>query len=417
MKLIFNDATDMPIQSYEKIGGAVRFLTIGIAPEKLKEIFEDATKTKVMNVTERGQIIDTLENYTGYDHTEIYPGGIYGVVNNKAGLSTEERLDDMGIKLETAKQDIEALKENGGNGGAPGTYASVFAMAKISAEKITDDEQALKVADLYDLWSGDGVAYKTGKYITYQDALYKVLQNHTSQADWAPDTASSLYAKVLTDPTGKVLPWEQPNSTNPYKKGDRVTHKGKTWESLVDSNVWEPGAVGSESLWKEVAQRERKVRNMKMNYAEAIIDGYNAIAGAIVAVLSYILGEHWILFAAFLLLNVADWITGWMKSKMANKENSVRGWKGVLKKLGYWLMIMVAFGASAIFIEIGKAIGVDLGITTLLGWFVLASLLINEIRSILENFVEAGFNVPIILIKGLEVADKVVNKDGDSEGE
>ena len=52
MKLIFNDATDMPIQSYEKIGGAVRFLTIGIAPEKLKEIFEDATKTKVMNVTE-----------------------------------------------------------------------------------------------------------------------------------------------------------------------------------------------------------------------------------------------------------------------------------------------------------------------------------------------------------------------------
>ena len=69
----------------------------------------------------------------------------------------------------------------------------------------------------------------------------------------APDTASSLYAKVLTDPTGKVLPWEQPNSTNPYKKGDRVTHKGKTWESLVDSNVWEPGAVESESLWKEVA--------------------------------------------------------------------------------------------------------------------------------------------------------------------
>ena len=154
-----------------------------------------------------------------------------------------------------------------------------------------------------------------------------------------------------------------------------------------------------------------------MNYAEAIIDGYNAIAGAIVAVLSYILGEHWILFAAFLLLNAADWITGWMKSKMANKENSVRGWKGVLKKWGYWLMIMVAFGASAIFIEIGKAIGVDLGITTLLGWFVLASLLINEIRSILENFVEAGFNVPIILIKGLEVADKAVNKDGDSEGE
>lgn len=155
----------------------------------------------------------------------------------------------------------------------------------------------------------------------------------------------------------------------------------------------------------------------KMNYADAIIDGYNAIAGAVVAVLSYILGEHWILFVAFLLLNVGDWITGWMKSRMAGKENSVKGWQGVLKKLGYWIMIMMAFGASAVFIEIGKAIGIDLGITTLLGWFVLASLIINEIRSILENFVEAGYNVPTILVKGLEVAEKVVNSDNAEGGD
>ncbi len=156
---------------------------------------------------------------------------------------------------------------------------------------------------------------------------------------------------------------------------------------------------------------------MKKMNAEVIIDGYNAVVGAVVAVLSYILGEHWILFAAFLLLNVADWITGWMKSRMTGKENSVKGWKGVLKKLGYWIMIMVAFGASAVFMEIGLAIGIDLGITTLLGWFVLASLIINEIRSILENFVEAGYNVPTILVKGLEVADKVINKDSEKEGE
>ena len=44
----------------------------------------------------------------------------------------------------------------------------------------------------------------------------------------------------------------------------------------------------------------------KMNYAEPIIDAYNAIAGTVIAVLSYILGDHWILFLAFLLLNVAD---------------------------------------------------------------------------------------------------------------
>lgn len=154
-----------------------------------------------------------------------------------------------------------------------------------------------------------------------------------------------------------------------------------------------------------------------MNYAEVIIDGYNAVTGAIVAVLSYILGEHWFLFVAFLGLNVADWITGWMKSRINKKENSMAGWKGILKKLGYWLMIMVAFGSSAVFVEIGNAIEIDLGITTLLGWFVLASLLVNEIRSICENFVEAGYNVPTILIKGLEVADKVVNQDQEKEEE
>ena len=148
-----------------------------------------------------------------------------------------------------------------------------------------------------------------------------------------------------------------------------------------------------------------------------VIDTYNAVVGGIVAVLSYIFGEHWILFALFLAFNVADWITGWMKSRIAGKENSQAGWKGVLKKLGYWLIIMVSFGASAVFIEIGKVLSIDLQITVLLGWFVLASLLVNEIRSICENFVEAGFDVPEILIKGLEVADKAINKDGEGDGE
>lgn len=147
------------------------------------------------------------------------------------------------------------------------------------------------------------------------------------------------------------------------------------------------------------------------------MDAYNAIVGGIIAFFSFIFGEHWLLFAVFLLLNVIDWITGWMKSRIAKKENSVKGWQGVLKKIGYWLMIMVAFALSAIFIELGNTLGIDLGVTTLLGWFVLASLLVNEARSIVENFVEAGFNVPAILINGLEVADKIINKENENEEE
>lgn len=147
------------------------------------------------------------------------------------------------------------------------------------------------------------------------------------------------------------------------------------------------------------------------------MDAYNAIVGGIIAFFSFIFGKHWLLFAVFLLLNVIDWVTGWMKSRIAKKENSVKGWQGVLKKIGYWLMIMVSFALSAIFIELGDTLGIDLGVTTLLGWFVLASLLVNEARSIVENFVEAGFNVPAILINGLEVADKIINKENENEEE
>lgn len=143
------------------------------------------------------------------------------------------------------------------------------------------------------------------------------------------------------------------------------------------------------------------------------LDAYNTVVGAVIAFLTLIFGEHWALFALFLLFNIIDWLTGWMKSYIARKENSVRGWKGVLKKLGYWMMILVAFSASYVFIDIGNTLGINLGITTLLGWFVLASLIVNEIRSIVENFVEAGFNVPEVLTKGLEVANKVINNENE----
>lgn len=152
-----------------------------------------------------------------------------------------------------------------------------------------------------------------------------------------------------------------------------------------------------------------------MDFATPFIDKYNAITGGIVAIISYIFGEHWFLFAAFLALNLTDWITGWMKSRMTGKENSTKGWKGVLKKLGYWIMIAVAFGMGAVFIHIGDTLHLDLHVTSLLGWFVLASLIINEIRSILENFVEAGFKVPDILTKGLAVAEKVVGSGSETD--
>lgn len=149
-----------------------------------------------------------------------------------------------------------------------------------------------------------------------------------------------------------------------------------------------------------------------------VIDTYNAMVGASVAVLSYVLGPHWFLFAIFLLLNVFDWITGWIKSKKTGKTSSKAGLWGIMKKFGYWMLIIASFSITASFTELGSILGMDLGVTTLLGWFVLASLLVNEARSICENLVEMGINMPTILVKGLQAANRVVNQDEmDDEGE
>lgn len=136
----------------------------------------------------------------------------------------------------------------------------------------------------------------------------------------------------------------------------------------------------------------------------------NLIIGTITALMSYLLGEHWVLFVFFLALNAGDFLSRWIAARITGTENSKAGWIGILKKLGYWVMIALGFGMSIIFIEIGQVIGINLEVTTFLGWFVLATLIINEIRSILENLVEVyGDKVPAILVKGLEVANKSID--------
>lgn len=105
------------------------------------------------------------------------------------------------------------------------------------------------MAQWFDGWSGDGEEYGPGKLLNRDGVLYRVLQAHTSQPDWEPGSAPSLFARALADPSGTVLPWEQPGSENGYMRGDRVTFGGKTWESLIDNNVWSPD--GYPAGWRE----------------------------------------------------------------------------------------------------------------------------------------------------------------------
>lgn len=126
--------------------------------------------------------------------------------------------------------------------------ARAFINAAVKLRGLASDEQALEVKALYPTWREE-CTYALGDRVVYNNVLYKVLQAHTSQTDWAPDSAHSLFAKVLIPDVNVIPAWEQPESTNPYMKGDKVSHNGKTWTSTIDNNVWEPGVYG----WEEVA--------------------------------------------------------------------------------------------------------------------------------------------------------------------
>lgn len=113
-------------------------------------------------------------------------------------------------------------------------------------DNITDD-QAASAVYIYPEWKANG-EYNANDRVRYGDTLYKCLTPHTAQETWTPVDAPSLWAKVLIPDENEIPVWEQPLSTNPYNKGDKVMYNGVVWMSTIDGNVWQPGVYG----WQEV---------------------------------------------------------------------------------------------------------------------------------------------------------------------
>lgn len=110
------------------------------------------------------------------------------------------------------------------------------------------DADALDVPELFPKFDGNAHLYAVGNRVRYGDLLYKCLQAHTSQSDWTPDTAVSLWVRV-DDPSIEFPEWKQPQGAHDaYSKNSKCSHNGKRWISSIDSNVYEPGVYG----WEEV---------------------------------------------------------------------------------------------------------------------------------------------------------------------
>lgn len=123
---------------------------------------------------------------------------------------------------------------------------AIFAADPMSIEQLPDESLA-RMAPYMEPWAA-GAAYERGNVREYDELPYRCEQSHTSQAGWEPPNVPALWTQI--GKPGEIPEWKQPTGAqDAYMRGDKVRHVGKVWESLVDSNVWEPGVYG----WSEVA--------------------------------------------------------------------------------------------------------------------------------------------------------------------
>ena len=208
----------------------------------------DLVRNIKKKVEERGTPLEDWE-------IEIYRGVLTG--NNKAFIISEEVrnmiLDNCQDDEEKEIDRVDVYDSYVLNmeliTGDP-IVLQVFLQQKSDLEKAQEeiDAMAEKVIETVTTWKV-GASYKKNDLVKKDSVLYMVLQDHTSQEDWPPETTYALYRKIRGDsPTPTVPEWVQPTGAHDaYNKGDLVMHKDKKLESMIDANVWEPGVYGWEA--------------------------------------------------------------------------------------------------------------------------------------------------------------------------
>lgn len=91
-----------------------------------------------------------------------------------------------------------------------------------------------------------GVEYKIGDQVKYQNNIYIVIQNHTSQDNWTPEAYHTGFVLIATPKDiedvedGKCPKFVQPTAQTVYNKDDCVVFNDKTYVSLINGNGWSP---------------------------------------------------------------------------------------------------------------------------------------------------------------------------------
>ena len=153
------------------------------------------------------------------------------------GIEFNSETDD---PQETFDKVINSINYTYGNDGMAKLNSAMFSVARIAAMSFTD-EQALEVKDIYPEYQVDH-AYKQGEFFTHEGELYKVNQNHTSAGQWEPGSVGteSLYTHLTLNEDGYPI-WQKPTGAHDaYNTGDIVEYNGELYKSLIDGNAYSP---------------------------------------------------------------------------------------------------------------------------------------------------------------------------------
>jgi hypothetical protein len=108
-----------------------------------------------------------------------------------------------------------------------------------------DEEKILEIPTMFPKYKV-GVKYKTKEIFSHginnvgDPQLYQVLQDHTSSAEWTPDTSISLYKAIGISENG-IPNWVQPlGQSDSYMIGNECMDEGIHYRSTIDYNVWKP---------------------------------------------------------------------------------------------------------------------------------------------------------------------------------
>lgn len=117
----------------------------------------------------------------------------------------------------------------------------------------------------------------------------------------------------------------------------------------------------------------------------------NFVTGTVFTGISYLLGGWDMAIKILLIMIVLDYITGVFKAIYNKKLNSEVGIKGVIKKVGYLIIVAVS-------VEIDRMMGDTGAIRNIVIYFFVA----NEGISVVENWGAMGLPMPQAIMDALE---------------